>query len=107
GGQAKELMTPRSYSRLTDPWHQDPAGQDLPLMALGITDDLEPEITEYRVREGDWILLATDGANPDALAMLSELQQNSDAPADQAQKALEWLGNLVHEDNLAISLLIF
>ncbi len=33
--------------------------EKIPLMALGMNHDLEPEIIEYRVQSGDWLLLAT------------------------------------------------
>lgn len=60
--QARELVVPRSYGRLKDPFCDDPPSEwRIPLMALGIVEDLEPEIFEYRVSPGDWLLLSTDG----------------------------------------------
>jgi PPM family protein phosphatase len=78
-GRARELVTPRSYGRLVDPFGKKEEGPqiDAPLMALGISEDLEPEIFEYRVRPGDWIILHTDGLTSDFMSELANLNRGS------------------------------
>ncbi|RYZ73315.1 MAG: hypothetical protein EOP09_02100 [Proteobacteria bacterium] len=74
-GQAKELVTPRSYARLVDPFCEDPSiDRAIPLMAMGMSEDLEPEIIEFRVKKGDWLLLQTDGVTREARDVLRDLQ---------------------------------
>lgn len=58
-GKRAEIATPRSLRRLQDPFHQ--MSEDVPLMSLGTSYDLEPEIFEYRIQPGDALLLLTDG----------------------------------------------
>lgn len=61
-GRMTELVTPRTYARLCDPFAQDPDPQmAAPLMAMGMSEDLEPEIIEFRVQPGDQVLLHSDG----------------------------------------------
>ena len=59
-GRFSSLVTPRSWGRLTQPTAPGsaPAGR-LPLMALGISSDLEPEVVEVRIQPGDWIWVGT------------------------------------------------
>jgi len=62
-GVKKEIVTPRSYARLLDPTgglDQHPSYQ-FPVVALGLLEDIEPEIYEMHVEPGDWIILRTDG----------------------------------------------
>jgi protein phosphatase len=58
-GRSVELVTPRTYGRLVDPLEPGPGLA--PLAALGISESLEPELIELRLRAGDWLVLATDG----------------------------------------------
>ncbi len=61
-GQENELTTPRCYSLLESPMAREwdaSLRTVAPLTALGISDDLEPEICEYRVKPGDWLMLQT------------------------------------------------
>ncbi len=77
-GRIVELVAPRTYARLVDPFSIDP-NLDLavPLMAMGMTEDLEPEIVEFRVRERDWLLIQTDGVRSDIREELQRLQLES------------------------------
>ena len=61
-GHLEEIIKPRSYNALRkEHWNPHWA---FPLMAMGLTQDIEPEITELRVETGDVIILATDGVYP-------------------------------------------
>ena len=60
-GHLEALTEPRSYSSFCDPADREGGRRDAPLMAIGVTADVEPEIREYRVESGDWIVLCTDG----------------------------------------------
>lgn len=73
-----EIVAPRTYARLVDPFSVDP-DPDLavPLMAMGMTEDLEPEILEFRVRPGDWLLIQTDGVRMEIREELQRLQIES------------------------------
>ena len=59
-GRFSSLVTPRSWGRMTQPTDPGnlPAAR-LPLMALGISSDLEPEVVEVRIQPGDWIWVGT------------------------------------------------
>lgn len=63
GGEYSELLTPRSWARLVDPsrTHSGGIAGALPLMALGVGQDLEPEIVEIRVLPGDELWVGTEG----------------------------------------------
>jgi protein phosphatase len=111
-GEARELVMPRTYARLVDPFHPDHhADFQVPLMAMGISDDLEPEIFEYRMKLGDWLLFQTDGltsAAREAIATLQTLGLSSDRPPREAlAEALEMLRQGSYLDNAAASIVIF
>jgi serine/threonine protein phosphatase PrpC len=79
-GKITELVVPRTYARLVDPFAEDPSlDLAVPLMAMGMTDDLEPEIVEFRVRPGDWLLLQTDGIRSEIREEFQRLQVESPA----------------------------
>jgi serine/threonine protein phosphatase PrpC len=97
-GKVQELVTPRSYGRLVDPFGDSLV--DAPLMALGMSEDLEPEIFEYRIREGDILALYTDGVAPQLIQQLSLSPELNGLSCD----ILESSGYL---DNAAITLISF
>jgi serine/threonine protein phosphatase PrpC len=107
-GECAELVTPRTYGRLRDPLgvatayegEQDRA----PLMSVGTADDLEPEIFEYRVRPGDWVILHTDGLDFTVREEVASLQRR--AP-DRPEAVLELLNNCNFNDNVSISFMVF
>ncbi|MBC7386617.1 MAG: protein phosphatase 2C domain-containing protein [Cryobacterium sp.] len=79
-GLATELVAPRTYARLVDPFSVDPRPDEaIPLMAMGMTEDLEPEVVEFRIRSGDWLLLQTDGVRAEIRDELQRLQLESPA----------------------------
>lgn len=107
--EACELVTPRSYSRLVDPIHKDGKDhQNIPLIALGISDDLQPEIIEYQIHPGDWLLLQSDGVQRpvrDAILDLKKRSEGSDV--DHSEVFTKMLGDFNYTDNAAIVLLKF
>jgi PPM family protein phosphatase len=109
-GLGVELVTPRTYGRLSDPFEAEQGGFEegrVPLMSIGVAEDLEPEIFEYRVRPGDWLFFQTDGISADARSGIVALQKEGLA-APQASDALISLLNLSSfHDNAACSLVIF
>lgn len=111
-GCERELATPRSYSRLLDPFDADPPEEwRVPLMALGISRDLEPEIFECKVRGGDWLFLHTDGIHPRVRAQVLELQGGALSGGVSAEEAgrriLRILNSSDYIDNATAALVIF
>jgi serine/threonine protein phosphatase PrpC len=108
GGRSTELVTPRTYGRLCDPFSID-LREDLtvPLMAIGMSEDLEPEIFEYRVQAQDWLIIHTDGVHSQVRAQIAAVQQEN-LPAQQAsEKVLTILNQCSFDDNASVSLTIF
>jgi serine/threonine protein phosphatase PrpC len=107
-GRAVELVIPRTLGRQLDPWREDPpVSLALPLMALGTHEDIEPEITEYRVRPGDWLLLHTDGLEAPVRAKIHEIQLKQLRPIEAIGEAENLIRDTQSVDNLATSLVIF
>jgi len=108
GGVAQGLLNPRIYGRLLQ---ADGAATDLvrsvPLMALGICQDLEPEIWELRVQPGDWVALTTDGVGADWFAVLAALQGQGLDAQNAVLAATESFKTLTFDDNASAVLLAF
>jgi serine/threonine protein phosphatase PrpC len=88
-GRVEELLRPRTWGRLQDP---RPARggwlHRLPLVALGVTADLEPEILEFRVQSGDRVHVGTCpsvGSNK-----TEEYQSDGQPPALPEEAILVW-----------------
>ena len=117
GGQAAQLVMPRSFGKLVDPFANEVSEElKAPLIAIGMSDDLEPEIFEYRLRPGDWLFLHTDGVPSAVRDRLLTIKQNEfnnglQENSEQAQKLMDSVTNTLNEyrfeDNAAISLVIF
>ena len=106
-GQTVELVAPRSYAKLCDPFSLEaPTENQVPLMALGLVPDLEPEIFEVRLRSGDWVVFATDGVSPRVMREISGVKMNSPANGG-GPEFTEMLKNEEFKDNIALSLVIF
>ena len=113
-GELRPLTMPRSYGQYFDPFlvknNQDadyPQVYSVPLMALGISADLEPEICEFRLRKGDWIVLNTDGVSTEFPAKLAELQKKGASSEESAQGAMKMLNEGSYRDNAAAALVFF
>ncbi|MBC7691381.1 MAG: protein phosphatase 2C domain-containing protein [Methylotenera sp.] len=107
-GMATELVTPRTYARLSDPFNKEVSdGTAVPLMALGISQDLEPEIVELRVRPGDWLLLQSDGMDQTIREGLLKIQTENLTAAQSAETAEAYLKQCRFIDNASASLTLF
>jgi serine/threonine protein phosphatase PrpC len=104
-GQLQELVIPRSYGRLVDPFLGE-GSIDTPLMALGMADDLEPEIFEYRVRPGDWLMLFSDGVSGDFFDRAAMIQRKQLNPDETVSEVKSLFDSQDFKDNSSISLII-
>ncbi len=111
-GKMLSLVNSRSYGKLLDPFITNiPESQSIPLMALGMTEHLEPEIVEYKIKMGDWILFYTDGIKNEILQKISVFQNNVNTATEKAQ----FVQNLLNEgviqgkmpDNSSTVLVVF
>lgn len=103
-GQSVGLVTPRTFGKLYNPFSKSDPHRQAPLIALGMSNDLEPEIFEYKVKKGDWIGLASDGIPPEAQIEMSNLQLNNNNLENAAKDLNKYLEQLQYVDNAAISL---
>jgi serine/threonine protein phosphatase PrpC len=108
-GCEHQLATPRTYSRLCDPFEMEQREEwQIPLMALGLSEDLEPEIFECKVRPGDWVLLHTDGLHPLVREQVLKLQTRAlaegMAPEEQSRAAVRLLESVEYRDNATVAL---
>lgn len=109
-GQAIELVLPRSFAKLCNPFVTSDTASEwkVPLMALGVSDDLEPEIFEYRVQEGDWLVFQSDGISHSMLEKIVELQKKINQTVEESIQAVTTsLNTCQFEDNAALILVIF
>jgi serine/threonine protein phosphatase PrpC len=103
-----ELVMPRSYGRLCDPFaHESHEHLRVPLIAIGMAEDLEPEIFEYRVRPADWLLLQTDGIGAEVREELLAIKQRKLNPSEAVQESNRVLQQGEYDDNASASLIIF
>lgn len=106
-GRIVELVAPRTYARLRDPFATDSDPKlRAPLMAVGISKDLEPEIFEYRVKRGDWLLLHTEGVTEATRHAVVEVQGESLPAEASAQRVLSVLNESRIDGNSSVSLIV-
>ncbi len=102
-GRMTEMVIPRTYARHLDPFSVDPnPDYAVPLMAMGMTDDLEPEIIEFRVRKGDWLLIQSDGIRSEIREEFQRLQM--EMPTFEPE---EFLGARTFSENATFAFLRF
>lgn len=104
----EELVVPRSYGRLCNPFEPN-LSQDsrVPLIALGMSEDLEPEIVEYRIKPGDWVAFATDGIVPEVYQKIRGVKQRNPGNEKAIQEISKFLDQSSFADNASLSLVIF
>ncbi len=114
-GRVQALVKPRSYNALKGvfqgSWNPKYA---FPLMAMGHSNDLEPEILELKVEKGDLILLATDGVYPrlsdedfaECFSMLRKKESLDMALQEQNQRLIEIAKSKGNTDNQALISLV-
>ena len=111
-GQCVELVTPRSYGKSIDPFSITTGSVSeygAPLIALGMAEDLEPEIFEYRLQAQDWVLLHSDGITQETLGKLKKLhegQSSNDNVESLSQQAITALNQESFNDNASLVLAI-
>jgi serine/threonine protein phosphatase PrpC len=117
-GKSVELVTPRRYGRMKDVFNEVNLSQNnptlmrtdmteinqVPLMALGMSEDLEPEIFEYRIQANDCVLIATDGFPTYLLSNLNIIQQNEKNSDLWIEEAIKLFQQQVYNDNVALGL---
>lgn len=118
-GRGVELVQPKSYAKLLDPLTKfATSGTDAPLVALGLQVDFEPEISEFRMRTGDWLLFHSDGMTEEAFAKIEALQAEFSSQFSQkkatAQEKRNYIDRVINQakeahfrDNISILLNIF
>jgi hypothetical protein len=102
------LVSPRVYGRLVDPTGVDIArsrdcASGVPLGALGIYEDLEPEIIECRIRRGDWLVLQTSGMSIGKSALLVEEMSKIKQKQLTCDRASEEVFNFLRGSSLIVN----
>jgi serine/threonine protein phosphatase PrpC len=109
--RAQQLVRPRSFNHMKGvfqgSWNPKWA---FPLMALGQSKDMEPEILEFKVEKGDVLLLATDGVYPrlteedftECYSMLKQKDSLDIAIQQQNQRLAELAQGKGNTDNFAL-----
>ncbi len=117
GDNYSPLITPRTYERLLNPGGFSESltwmgNSQVPLMALGMVEDLEPEMVECKVSPGDWLILHTDGLRlPNGQPGLDEIlkiKQKRLIKQQSAHEVFSFIGDVskMNTDNAAILLVI-
>jgi serine/threonine protein phosphatase PrpC len=114
---ATRLVLPRSYRRMLDPVGLDRPLKEsypedhAPLMAMGMYPDLEPEVIEYKMRPGDWLILHSDSLDFDRGSGLIEkvvaIKQKNITKEDSARQVVNLIRSQQFKDNLSLLLTIF
>lgn len=114
-GRVQSLIKPRSYNSVRGvfqgSWNPKWA---FPLMAMGQTSDIEPEIIEFNIERGDVIILASDGIYPrlsdedfsECYSMLKKKDALDLAIKEQNQRLIELAKQKGNTDNQAIISLV-
>ncbi len=105
-----KLVMPRNFKRLCDPLSiQEKKNLDVPLIALGISEDLEPEIVEYKIKQGDWVIFASDGIPEGLVNQLVEIQRKNIKKSleKSMQDFNQILQDSIYHDNATLVAIIF
>jgi serine/threonine protein phosphatase PrpC len=114
-GRVQQLVKPRSYNAVRGvfqgSWNPKWA---FPLMAMGQSGDLEPEILELQVERGDLILISTDGVYSrltweefsDCYSILKQKDALDLAIKEQNQRLIEIARQKGNTDNQALISLV-
>lgn len=97
-GRSIELVIPRSYGRLVNSFRADiPLDERVPLMTLGMSRDLEPEICEFRVYPGDWIFMHTEGLPSGLHEQIFDVQRAQGGEGGLVGDITQWASQRVFE----------
>jgi protein phosphatase len=111
-GKLVELVVPRTFGRLCDPFASPDLGKGssdelcAPLIALGMASDLEPEIFEYRLKKGDWVILTTDGIHARVRDEIAEIHKKGMQSESSIKEVNEMLEKQAFQDNASVSIII-
>ncbi len=106
-GRAQELVLPRTYARLSEPFlTSDNEALRVPLMALGMADDMEPEIFEYRVQPGDWLMLNTDGVTRKQVDLVLDVHRKRLGTQESSRELAQIFEQQQASDNVAVSIVM-
>src|SRR5262249_26315364 len=76
-GKTKEILVPRSLAKQVNPFADELAqGAGVPLMSLGTARQLEPEIVEIEIREGDQLCFQSAPVQVSLRDQLFQLSSN-------------------------------
>jgi serine/threonine protein phosphatase PrpC len=102
-----ELVVPRTFGRMRDPFAAVVSEEyRIPLIALGMSEDLEPEIVEYKIKKDDWIVFSTDGISEQIFSQILGLKQGGLDPEKALQEFTKLLNQYQYTDNAAASLVV-
>jgi serine/threonine protein phosphatase PrpC len=98
-GKHKEILVPRSLAKQVNPFADEMSqGAGVPLMSLGTARQLEPEIIEIEIREGDQLCFQT--APVDSILRDQLFQLNSNEGLSQIIDAYAASGRVVGNTSL-------
>lgn len=100
GGNLKQITAPKSLLSQVNPFEEEGEGDSVPLMSLGTSKRLEPEITEIELRPGDQLFMETSGMRSEVRRKLAQLADPSglshfideNSPEIRANASMIWLG---------------
>lgn len=105
-GRVSVLAAPKIYGRLHDPFETEFTDElRMPMVAMGLVEDLEPEILEYRIKPGDILLFHTDGLPAAVSGKIRKLLVCGSDIKDLSREVLELLQNRQnrdYDDNCAV-----
>ena len=98
GDRFKEVVSPKNLLTQVNPMESEGPGDEIPLMSLGTTKSLEPEIIEIELREGDQLFFQTSGVKHNfrdqvsSLASPTQLSHVIDSFPSKSNASFVWLG---------------
>lgn len=107
GGNLISLTVPRVFGKIQNPFLKDfKSIFSVPMVAAGVNFDLEPDVFEYKVIAGDWVLLHTDGLFFDTISHFLKIQIQNLTPEESLKKISEIFKQTKFYDNVALSLVV-
>jgi len=103
-GQFRGLSVPRSLGGLENPFSE---GDRVPLTAIGLGTDLEPELVEFRVRSGDWLLLESGGLDQNERDAIAQICGGISKSAQAMNQCRSLVSESSRRGNLSLSLIYF
>lgn len=106
--QMKEIAPPRSYSRMAHPFEVDTvAGKDVPMMALGMNENLEPEISEYKLYHGDAVWVQSAGFKAEQREQVHHCVLNKSSVLEQIKNTESLFNSMPYSIGGSGALIVF